>query len=218
MKKLVLIPMLFAAIVFTGCSEENAVTPGTENMPRPEFADINLSALSDTHTPYEHIFQGSSSNGRMLNTSEDIRTLMDKIEEIFPDVSYIDEIETEEKRGIEVWEVEIELPDDEELEFYISKELFEVVKIEGEEINGSPAYEIDPGDNFVTLAQALNTAYAILESQPEIEEWELSFDEGTWLYKFEIEEEEDIEIYVNAETGEFIGIYDDDEDNEDDDD
>jgi uncharacterized membrane protein YkoI len=220
MKKLVLIPLLLAVIFMAACSEEDPVMPMTENTAdRPAFANITLSALSDTHTPYEHIFKSSSStNGRMLNTPEDIRALMDKIEEIFPEANYIDDIETEEKRGIEVWEVEFELPGEEELEFYISKELFEVVEIEGEEINGTPAYEIDPGDNFVTLSQALNTAYAALENQQlEIEEWELSFDDGTWVYKFEIEEEEDIEVYVNAETGELIGIYDDDEDNDDED-
>lgn len=221
MKKLVLTPLLLAFILFTSCSEDDAVLPEMNDAARPELTDISVSALSETQTPYEHIFKGSATNARTLDTPEDIRQLMDKIEEIFPDANYIDEIETEDKRGIEVWEVEFELPGDVELEFYISKELFEVVEIEGEEIDGSLSYEIDPGDNFVPLSEALNTALSALENQQvEVEEWELSFDDtddGTWLYKFEIEEEEDIEIYVNAETGELIGVFDDDEDNDDDD-
>lgn len=110
------------------------------------------------------------------------------------------------------------LPGEEELKFYIFKALFEVVEIEGEEIDGSPTYEIDPVNNFVTLSQALSTAYTALENPYlQIEAWKLSFDEGTWLYKYETEEEEDIEIYVNAASGELIGIYGDGKNNDDDD-
>lgn len=202
--------------LLVSCSEDENIQPVANPGERPVLGPLSLSEIADTHTPYEHIFtSGGAANGRYQNT-DDIRRLMDKIEEIFPEVTYVDEIERSQERGIDVWEVEIELPGGAELDFYISRDLFEVVEIEGDEVN--LPYELDPGDNFITLAQAVAVAESALgDRQLTFDDWELSFDDGRWVYEFETERPDDLEIYVHAETGDLIGVYDDDDDNDDDD-
>ncbi|MFP4090655.1 MAG: PepSY domain-containing protein [Cyclobacteriaceae bacterium] len=215
-KKHLIIPSMLSLILLISCSEDN-IEPTGNNEARPTFDNLTISALSGTQTPYEEIFKsGGNTNGR-LQDSDDIRRLMDKMEEIFPDFTYIDEIESEQIRGVDVWEVEIELPDDDDLEFYISKDLFEVVKIEGDDVD--LPYELDPGDSFITLNEAVGVARRALEGNDiEFDDWDLSFDDDRWIYEFEMENPDDVEVYVNANTGELIGVYDDDDDDDDNDD
>ncbi len=207
--------LLFAALMLLSCSKDDDNMPGRE-----AELNLNLNTLVNVQTPYQHVFNpGKAISNARVNNDADKTAIMNKIKEIFPQANFIDDIDDEIERGIPVWEVEIELTNGGDLDFYISKDLLEVVKIEGDDdFNG---ININPGGNFISLAQAVNAAKQAYNG--EIDDWELELDNGTrWVYEFDFEDDstnnDDVEVYVDAFTGNVIAVYTDDDGNDDDDD
>ncbi len=100
--------------------------------------------------------------------------------------------------------------DDEEIEFYISRDLLGVVKIEGDE---PVDYNINPGGDFILLSQAITAATQSVDGS--IGDWELEYDGNRWVYDLEYEyvrdeNDDDIEILVDAFNGNVLGVYRDD--------
>lgn len=221
---------LVTMVFFAACSEDDALNPAAQ---RPAYNNLALSQLSEIETPYQYIFNPDKSarNGRYAD--DDILTgIREKVNEIFPQATVIDEIESDRERGIAVWEVELEMPSDAEVEFKISKDLQEVVKISGDD--DEIDYEVNPGGSFISLSEAVRAARNAVRG--EAEEWELELnDDDIWVYEIEIEsdrnDDDDVDVLIHAYTGDLIAIYhddddryerddddDDDDDNDDDDD
>lgn len=205
--------ILMAGFALLSCdSEDNMI-----KKPEPEM-NLSLNILQNLQTPYQHIFNPSkSTSGRIMD--DEIKTsIMEKVKEVFTQAVFVDDIDDEIERGIPVWEVEIELSNGGDIDFYISKDLLEVVKIEGDD--DFEGIEVNPGGDFITLSEAVAAAKNTYNG--EIEEWELELDNGTsWMYEFEFEDDgayDDPEVHVDAFSGNVDAVYLDTDDNDDDDD
>ena len=208
MKKIYLWSTLAIVAVFYSCSEDGQDI----NVPEKD-QDISVALLQSVQTPYQHIFNPTKASGGRIMDDGVKSEIMDKVKEVFPQSVFIDDIDDEVERGIPVWEVEIELPNGGDIDFYISKDLLEVVKIDGDD--DAYGVEVNPGGDFIALSQAVNAAKVAYEG--EIEEWELELDDASrWRYEFEYDDD-DVEVYVDAFTGGIIAVYLDDEDDDDDD-
>lgn len=202
--------------LFSACSEDNEDPLRSE----PSYEALSVQMLQSTRTPYQHFFNPAKSALVADLKNDDLADIQLKLEEIFPE-GKIDDIEEDVERGLAVWEIEVYMnaDDDEEIEFYISKDLLEVVKIEGD---GPVNYDINPGGEFISLTQAINAVMQSVDGT--IDDWDLEYDGNRWIYEFEYETvrddgDDDIEIHVDAYTADVLGIYHDDiEDDNDDDD
>lgn len=206
--------------IFTACSEDNEDALRSE----PVYEALSVQMLQTVNTPYQHVFNRAKAAIDSDLKNDDLEEVQRKLEEIFPE-GKIDDIEEDVERGLNVWEIEVYInaDDDDEIEFYISKDLLEVVKIEGD---GPVNYNINPGGDFISLMQAITSAAQSVEGA--IDDWDLEYDGNRWIYEFEYESvrndgDDDIEIHVDAYTGEVLGVYhddieDDDTDDNDDDD
>lgn len=203
---LVVIPL----ILIHSCSDDDNNGLDSE----PVYDLLSIQALETVQTPYQYVFNPTKS-GVVALKSDDLNEVKEKINEIFPD-GKIDDIDEDEERGIEVWEIEVYMysDDDDELEFFISKELLEVIKIEGD---GLVDYDINPGGDFIRLSEAILAANLAVSGT--IEDWELEYDNRRWVYEFEYEsnQDDDVEVIVNAFNGNVIGVFDDDYIDDDDD-
>ena len=202
--------------LFSACSEDNEDALN----PEPSYEPLTVQKIQTVQTPYQHVFNPAKSAIVIDLKNDDLTEVQRKLEEIFPE-GKIDDIEEDVERGLDVWEIEIYInaDDDDEIEFYISKDLLEVVKIEGD---GPVNYNINPGRDFISLTQAINAAAQSVVGV--IDDWDLEYDGNRWIYEFEYEsvrddDDDDIEIHVDAYTADVLGVYRDDvEDDTDDDD
>lgn len=166
------------------------------------FPDLSLEEFKAVETPLESLLGGIIPNGRVSSHLTFIDEIAHKLEEIFSGV--VIEIKAGEERGLAVWEIEIKFEGGGKIEIVIVQEAGKVLEIEGQA--GPFDFDLDPGESFISLNEAIEIAHSVMEG--ELERWELELEEDNkWEWEMHIVNGEGRwEIEIDAFTGEILEI------------
>ncbi len=214
-KNLFAVPLMAILIMVSSCQEDDIskgpdfeFTEGTQET----FDPLTLETLSTIQTPFADLF-GISTAGRIDEFDISIDTIKTLIENNLQGATVVD-FEVDEERGLTVWKIAIKFETGSYLEIVIVPELAKVLEVEGQ--RGPFDYDLDFGDGFVTLQQAIDAALEAVGSG-EVIRWELELEEeNEWEFEILIVNElGKWEVEIKAGDGVLIEIKGKDRDEED---
>ncbi|RVU53881.1 PepSY domain-containing protein [Anaerosphaera multitolerans] len=200
MKKLHLITSMgLCILLLTGCGNKNTVNTPEQNI-NTEKTEI---AEKVEDTTLEKEVQNNTTAA--IDPSKALETFNSH----FPNVG-LTKIALDYYRGQYHYDIE-GVDDNFEYEMEINSETGEIIKEEKENLDRDDVFEEKA--NIFNLSDAIPVQDAItkvLENHGgEFKEWTLEKDDGILIYEIDvIDGNRDFEVYVNAETGEILGIDD----------
>jgi len=202
-----IIAVILSFLFFTCNEEEGSILNIPEDVDVTRYAPENFPVLSleefnAIETPLESLLVGLIPNGRVSSHLTFIDEIVHKLEEVFSGVAI--EIKTGEERGLTVWEIEIKFEGGGKIEIVIVQKAGKILEIEGQA--GPFDFNLDPGGSFISLNEAIDIAFSVMEG--ELERWELELEENNrWEWEMHIVNGEGRwEIEIDAFTGEILGI------------